>query len=235
MNVEADHTIQRWFGRRTGRKLTAARQHLIAELLPKLRLNPNSDLGEAAILFPELVDDLWMEIGFGAGEHLVAQAARYPNIGFIGCEPYINGVAALLAAIKDRSLTNIRVYDDDVRQLMPMMPVACLGRLYVLFSDPWPKVRHHRRRITVEANLDSFARLLRPGAEFRFASDQAEFAAWTLERVLRDRRFTWIARRADDWRLIPEGWFETRYEQKALARGIKPVYLNFMRTDADSP
>ena len=235
MNVKADHTIQRWFGRRTGRKLTTARQHLITELLPRLRLNPNSDLGDATILFPERVDDLWMEIGFGAGEHLVAQAARHPNIGFIGCEPYINGVAALLAAINDQALTNIRVYDDDVRQLMPMMPAACLGRLYVLFSDPWPKARHHRRRITVEANLGSFARLLRPGAEFRFASDQAEFAAWTLERVLRDRRFTWIARRADDWRLTPEGWFETRYEQKALARGIKPVYLNFMRTDADTP
>ena len=234
MNVEADHTIQRWFGRRTGRKLTAARQHLIAELLPKLRLNPNSDLGEAAILFPELIDDLWMEIGFGAGEHLVAQAVRHPNIGFIGCEPYINGVAALLAAINDQALTNIRVYDDDVRQLMPMMPAACLGRLYILFSDPWPKVRHHRRRMTVEANLGSFARLLRPGAEFRFASDQTEFAAWTLERVLRDRRFTWVARRADDWRLAPEGWVETRYEQKAQARGLKSVYLNFLRTDADS-
>jgi len=235
LNVETDHTIQRWFGRRTGRKLTAARQHLMMKLLPRLRLDPNSDLGDVAILFPELVDDLWMEIGFGAGEHLVAQAARHPNIGFIGCDPYINGVAALLAAINDQALTNIRVYDDDVRQLMPLMPAACLGRLYVLFSDPWPKVRHHHRRITVEANLGSFARLLRPGAEFRFASDQTEFAAWTLERLLRDRRFTWVARRADDWRLTPEGWFETRYEKKALARGIKPVYLNFMRTDAESP
>ena len=104
-------------------------------------------------LFPSPVDDLWMEIGFGAGEHLVAKAARYPNIGFIGCEPYVNGVATLLTKINDQALTNIRIYDDDVRQLMPVMPTACLGRLYVLFSDPWPKVRHHGRRITVEANL----------------------------------------------------------------------------------
>ena len=235
MNAEANYTIQRWFGRRTGRKLTAARRRLMTVLLPRLRLDPYSDLGDAAALFPKIADDLWMEIGFGGGEHLVAQATRHPNIGFIGCEPYVNGVAALLAAINDKALTNIRVFDDDVRQLMPVMPTACLGRLYVLFSDPWPKVRHHGRRITVEANLDGFARLLRPGAEFRFATDQTEFAAWTLERMLRDRRFTWVARRADDWRLAPEGWVETRYEQKAQARGLKPVYLNFIRTDVDSP
>ena len=177
MNAHADGTDQRWYGRRTGRKLTTARQRLMTELLPRLRLDPNANLGDAAAFFPSPVDDLWMEIGFGAGEHLVAQAARHPNIGFIGCEPYVNGVAALLAAINDEALTNIRIYDDDVRQLMPMMPAACLGRLYLLFSDPWPKVRHHRRRMTVEANLGSFARLLRPGAEFRFASDQTEFAA----------------------------------------------------------
>mgnify|MGYP001236968931 FL=1 len=206
----------------------------MTELLPRLRLDLGSDLGNAAALFPKIADDLWMEIGFGGGEHLVAQAARHPNIGFIGCEPYVNGVAALLAAINDKALTNIRVFDDDVRQLMPVMPAACLGRLYILFSDPWPKVRHHRRRMTVESNLCSFARLLRPGAELWFASDQTEFAAWTLERMLRDRRFTWLARRADDWRLPPEGWIETRYEQKARAQGLKPVYLNFMRTNADS-
>tara|TARA_Y100000589_G_scaffold276161_1_gene270568 strand:+ start:3337 stop:4044 length:708 start_codon:yes stop_codon:yes gene_type:complete len=235
LNAEANYTIQRWFGRRTGRKLSAARRRLMTVLLPRLRLDPYSDLSDAAALFPKIADDLWMEIGFGAGEHLVAQASRHPNIGFIGCEPYVNGVAALLAAINDKALTNIRVFDDDVRQLMPAMPAACLGRLYILFSDPWPKVRHHRRRITVESNLCSFARLLRPGAEVWFASDHTEFAAWTLERVLRDRRFTWLARRADDWRLPPEGWIETRYEQKARAQGLKPVYLNFMRSDADSP
>ncbi len=206
----------------------------MTELLPRLRLDPGSDLGNAAALFPKSAEDLWMEIGFGGGEHLVAQATRHPNIGFIGCEPYVNGVAALLAAINDKALTNIRVFDDDVRQLMPVMPAACLGRLYILFSDPWPKVRHHRRRMTVESNLCSFARLLRPGAELWFASDQTEFAAWTLERMLRDRRFTWVARRADDWRLPPRGWIETRYEQKARAQGLKPVYLNFMRTNADS-
>ena len=234
MNTQAHGTYQRWYGRRTGRRLTITRQRLMMELLPQLRLDPSANLGDAAALFPSPVDDLWMEIGFGAGEHLVAKAARYPNIGFIGCEPYVNGVATLLAKINDQALTNIRIYDDDVRQLMPVMPIACLGRLYVLFSDPWPKVRHHGRRITVEANLDGFARLLRPGAEFRFATDQTEFAAWTLERMLRDRRFTWLARHADDWRLAPQGWVETRYEQKAQARGLKSVYLNFLRTDADS-
>ena len=234
MSALADRIGQRWFGRRTGRKLTAARQRLLMELLPSLRLDPDTRLDAVATLFPTPVDDLWMEIGFGAGEHLAAKAASHPNIGFIGCEPYINGVATLLARVNDQALTNIRIYDNDVRQLIPVMPSACLGRLYLLFSDPWPKVRHHGRRITVASNLDEFARLLRPGAEFRFATDQAEFAVWTLERVLRDRRFTWLARAADDWRLAPADWVETRYEQKARNRGLKPVYLNFLRTDADS-
>ena len=206
----------------------------MAELLPQLRLGLRANLSDAASLFPSPIDDLWMEIGFGAGEHLVAKAALHPNIGFIGCEPYVNGVAALLARINDQALTNIRIHDDDVRKLMPVMPTACLGRIYVLFSDPWPKIRHHSRRVTVEANLDGFARLLRPGAEFRFATDQIEFAAWTLERMLRDRRYTWLARRADDWRVPPAGWVVTRYEKKAWAQGLKPVYLNFLRTDVSS-
>ena len=235
MNLLADGIGQRWHGRRTGRKLTAARQRLMMDLLPSLRLDPYANLAADAALFPKPVDDIWMEIGFGSGEHLVAKAARHPNIGFIGCEPYVNGVATLLAKVNEQALTNVRIYDNDVRQLIPVMATACLGRLYLLFSDPWPKVRHHGRRITVASNLDQFARLLRPGAEFRFATDQAEFAVWTLERVLRDRRFSWMARAADDWRLAPEDWVETRYEQKARARGLKPVYLNFLRTDADSP
>lgn len=221
---------QRRYGRRAGRKLRAGRRRLMERMLPCLRLDPDDGLEDLRGLFPEAVRDVWMEIGFGAGEHLAGQAARHPHIGFIGCEPYVNGVAALLSDIEAGGLRNVRLFDDDARRLMPALPAAAVGRLYILFSDPWPKARHHRRRITVEENIDAFARVLGPGAEFRFATDQVEFAAWTLERMLRDRRFEWRARRAADWRTAPEDWIETRYEQKARARGLAPVYLNFRRT-----
>ena len=222
---------QRWYGRRFGRKLTPRRQSLIETLLPKLRVKAETD---PALMFPQPIEDLWMEIGFGGGEHLAGQALRYPHVGFIGCEPFMNGVASLLAQIDDDDIKNIRIFDDDARHLMTALPERCLKRLYVLYSDPWPKVRHHRRRLTVEANLDQFARLLLPGAEFRFASDHTEFAAWTLERVLRHPGFSWPVNGADDWRTPPADWIETRYEGKAKAKGLKPVYLTFIRTPDSS-
>ena len=195
--------------------------------LPGLRADPA--VGDPSAMFPEPVDDIWMEIGFGAGEHLAGQAVRHPGIGFVGCEPFVNGVAALLAQIEDMGLRNIRVFDDDARLLLSELPDACLGRLYVLYSDPWPKVRHHNRRLTVAENLSEFARLLRPDAEFRVATDHPEFASWTLERVLRQGDFHWTAASPADWREAPDDWIETRYEGKARADGRAPVYLNFRR------
>ena len=231
MKIRDKELNWRWHGRRSGRTLTAARKRLVESLLPKLRIESTGVSNDISALFSYPVRDVWMEIGFGAGEHLVGQANAHPDIGFLGCEPYVNGVASLLSLIKSNGAKNIRVFDDDVRELIPSLPTACLGRLYILYSDPWPKTRHHRRRITTERNLDAFARVLRPGAEFRFATDQTEFAQWTLERLCRDRRFTWLARRAVDWRKPPLDWVQTRYDQKALSRGLKPVYLNFQRTD----
>ena len=228
MNAQEDGADQRWYGRRTGRKLTTARQRLMAELLPRLRLDPNANLGNAAALFPLPVDDLWMEIGFGAGEHLVAKAARYPNIGFIGCEPYVNGVATLLTKINDQALTNILIYDDDVRQLMPVMPTACLGCLYVLFSDPWPKARHHRRRFVTPEHLEPLAHVLAPGAEFRVATDIPDYVRQTLEEVPR-HGFEWCAEGPEDWRTPWDDWISTRYEQKALREGRVPHYLTFRK------
>ncbi len=225
---------QRWYGRRTGRKLTDARQRLMADCLPALRLGATDDLNDLPALFGGRVRDIWMEIGFGAGEHLAGQAAAHPEVGFIGCEPYINGVASFLAMHQAKGLENVRLFDDDVRLLLPRLAAASLGRLYILFSDPWPKARHHRRRVTASENLAAFARVLRPGGELRFATDQTEFASWTLERVLREARFDWPARRPQDWALRPEDWIETRYERKARAKGYEPVYLNFRRSD-ESP
>ena len=233
MTTGAEYIDRRWYGRRSGRKLTATRQQLIDELLPQLRIDSARKLNDLSAIFSYPVQDVWMEVGFGAGEHLVGQARACPDVGFLGCEPYVNGVASLLSLINVHRVKNIRVFDDDVRKLMPVLPRACLGRLYLLYSDPWPKARHHRRRVTAEKNLDSFARLLRPGAELRFATDQIEFAVWTLERICRDDRFIWLARRFVDWRVPPVDWVPTRYDQKARARGIQPVYLNFQRTDSE--
>jgi tRNA (guanine-N7-)-methyltransferase len=231
-----EDTDQRWYGRRQGKKLRPNRQALVDTLLPNLKVSPS--LGEIPAdlktLFQAPCDDVWLEIGFGAGEHLAAQAANHPETGFIGCEPFINGVASLLAHIDKDKLQNVRVFDDDARILMDALPDACFGRIFVLFADPWPKSRHHRRRIMIEANLNRFARLLKNGGELRFASDHMEYASWTLERLLRHPEFDWLATTAGDWRNPPRDWVETRYETKARAKGDRPAYLRFARVDRRS-
>ena len=231
MITEKQDTDPRWYGRRHGKKLRLGRQRLVDNLLPELRIAPKAaeipaDLRE---LFAVPCKDVWLEIGFGAGEHLAAQAASHPGIGFIGCEPFINGVASLLAHVDETSLKNVRIYDDDARTLMDALPDASVGRIFVLFADPWPKTRHHRRRMMIEANLDRFARLLRGGGELRFASDHMEYTSWTLERLLRHPNFDWQAMSARDWRTPPDDWVETRYETKARAKGDLPAYLRFLR------
>jgi tRNA (guanine-N7-)-methyltransferase len=222
---------QRWYGRRSGRKLRPQRQGLLDNLLPQIRvdLSPGAGMVDLPSLFSDSIQSIWMEIGFGTGEHLAALAARHPEIGFIGCEPYINGVAALLTKINENGLSNIRIYDDDVRLLIPRLPEACLARLFVLFADPWPKTRHHRRRITVPENLDEFARLLADEGEMLFASDQHDFAAWSLSNMLRQPNFEWLARCRADWTEEPAGWAPTRYQAKADKKGLAPVFLRLRR------
>ena len=231
MNVNSKRIDRRWYGRRNNRKLTASRRQLIDELLQQFRVDPDAKISDLPAIFSSSIRDVWMEIGFGAGEHLVGQAGKYKEIGFLGCDPYIKGVASLLSQANKQHLSNIKVFDDDVRLLTPNLPSASLGRIFLLYSDPWPKKRHHRRRITSELNINEFARLLRLGGELRFATDEIEFATWTLERMLRDPRFIWLARKSCDWQLPPADWVETRYEQKARARGVGSVYLNFLRAD----
>ena len=171
-----------------------------------------------------------MEIGFGAGEHLAHQASQYSNIGMIGVEPYINGLAALLAIIKAESLKNIRLFDDDVRLLLPRLPDGCLGRLFILFSDPWPKARHNRRRVFSAENLKEFARTLRNGAVLRFASDDMSYVRQALETVHKSTDFYWRPRGPSDWRERPTDALETRYEAKARSNGRSPAYLTFIRS-----
>ncbi|MGB0671433.1 MAG: tRNA (guanosine(46)-N7)-methyltransferase TrmB [Rhodospirillales bacterium] len=202
---------------------------MVDDLLPSLRLSADDPaLSHPESLFPFAPKALRLEVGFGAGEHLAAQAEDLPDVGFIGCEPYLNGVSALLAEISNRGLNNIRILDDDARPLLRALPDACLDRFTLLFSDPWPKTRHHGRRVVQTDTLAEIARLLKPGAFFHFASDHAGYLDWTLFHVLNNPAFSWTARRAADWRERPEGSVQTRYERKRKSGGA-PAHLLFRR------
>jgi tRNA (guanine-N7-)-methyltransferase len=174
--------------------------------------------------------EVWLEIGFGGGEHLAMLAQRHRDIGFIGAEPFVNGVARLLSLAEAGGLDNIRILADDARLLLKSLPDASIGRAFALFPDPWPKLRHHKRRIVNPDTVAALARILRPGAELRLATDDADYARAMLETVLREPRFVWLAERSGDWLARPDDWPATRYEEKALAAGRGPVYLRFART-----
>lgn len=183
---------------------------------------------DPAQLFPA-ARELWLEIGFGGGEHLASQARAHPDVGFVGVEPFVTGVARLLAEMTAGGLGNIRIFPDDARLLLPALPDGSLGRIFVLFPDPWPKKRHHKRRIVNPETVAEFARLLRPGGELRIATDDVGYARWILAACLAEPRLEWLAERAADWRERPADWPPTRYEQKALAAGRRPVYFRFRR------
>ena len=171
---------------------------------------------------------LLLEIGFGGGEHLVTQAAAHPDARFIGVEPFLNGVASCLRHIEESGVTNVRLHQGDAREVIARLPNASLNLGYILFPDPWPKLRHHKRRLIQPEFLSDLARVLKPGAEVRFATDWANYAAWTLEHFVRDARFAWTAKRAADWRSAWRGHVPTRYEQKRLG-DCAPVWLKFRR------
>jgi tRNA (guanine-N7-)-methyltransferase len=171
---------------------------------------------------------VWLEVGFGAGEHLVWQAGQNPTVGLIGCEPYINGVAKCLAHIVRTGVGNVRVFTDDARFVMAALPPRSLDRAFVLFPDPWPKSRHQKRRFVQRDNLDVLAMLMKPGAELRLATDDPSYLPWMIEHACVHPAFEWLAERPADWRGRPEDWPPTRYEQKMLA-GHKPVFLRLRR------
>lgn len=176
---------------------------------------------------PQGGKEYWLEIGFGGGEHLAHQAGLHPDIGIIGCEPYIPGIAGLLSYISEHKVGNVRVYTDDARHLMERLPDACLSRVFILYPDPWPKARHHKRRLVSKPTLDALSRVMKPGSLLRLATDDADYATWMLEQLLPHPDFTWTAKGCDDWLKPPADWISTRYEQKALAG--RPTYLEFKR------
>lgn len=221
----------RHFGRRRGRRLRPGRRRRLETLLPRLGVcvPPPGGILDPRDLFAPGTTETWLEIGFGAGEHLAAMAASHPSVGFIGCEPYVNGVANLLALIEREGLDNVRIFADDALLLLPALAEASLGRVMLLFPDPWPKARHAGRRFVSRATVDRLAALLQGGAELRFASDDAAYVRWTLETVGRHPAFAWTPAGPADWRSRPPDWPPTRYEEKALARGARCTFLRFIR------
>jgi tRNA (guanine-N7-)-methyltransferase len=218
-----------FFGRRKGKKLRARQAALLATLLPKLALDLDTRAPvELRALFGD-VDDVRLEIGFGGGEHMVAEAERNPRTGFIGSEPFVNGMAKALALIAERGLSNIRLHHGDAAELLAWLPEDSLARVDLIYPDPWPKRRHWKRRFIQEDSIAELARLLRRSGEFRFATDIADYAAWTLRHFVRTRRFMWTAECADDWRRPWPGFSGTRYESKAKRAGRVPCYLIFRK------
>ena len=217
------------YGRRKGPKLTAYQAGLLESLLPKLALTPQAGLDPKSYFAPLSVRDVWLEIGFGTGEHLANQAECNPEIGMLGAEPYVAGAAKLLAKIAGRGLANISIYQSDARDIVAALPDTCVGRVFVLFPDPWPKKRHHKRRFISTEMLHALARVMRSGAELRFATDDAGYLTWSLERLTIHPAFRWTAAQPDDWRHRPDDWPETRYEAKAKAAGRVCTYLRFIR------
>jgi tRNA (guanine-N7-)-methyltransferase len=234
-----DNNIRRdsVYSRRKGHKLRPFRQALMRDLLPEIEidLEAGPEIIDPFAVFNADIKQIWLEIGFGAGEHLALQAARRPDVGFIGCEPYVNGVAALLSRIAVDNLSNVRIFPGDARLLLARLAAGRIARLAVLFPDPWPKKRHHKRRIVCPEIIARCADILADGSEFRFATDHSELARWTLLHLHQETRFHWLAEGPRDWRERPEDWPETRYEQKAREGGRAPIFLRYRRVARGSP
>jgi len=220
----------RSFGRRRGRKLSVRQDQLMAELLPTLSVDPQSPAPrDLEGLFPEGVASVWLEIGFGGSEHLIWQAKANPNVGLIGCEPFEEGVVKALAAIDEGQLTNVRLLMDDVRPLLRWLPERSLSRVFILFPDPWPKKRHHKRRLFSPDLLRLLARVMAPGAELRLGTDIGDYVRTALLAVAGTSDFRWAAEGPADWRERPADWPQTRYEGKAGREGRRCYFFRFIR------
>ena len=219
-----------FFGRRKGHALKPQQAALFDALLPRLALALDTPAPiDLATLFPVSTGGVRLEIGFGGGEHLVAEAERNPQTGFIGAEPFVNGMAKALAAIAARGLANIRLHFGDAIELLDWLPDASIVCLDLIYPDPWPKRRHWKRRFVQDATVAGMARVLAPTGLFRFVTDWPDYADWTLQRLSHSRKFDWTAERANDWRQPWPGFTGTRYEAKAKRAGRAPCYLIFQR------
>ncbi len=226
----------RSYGRRRGRKRSARQDAIFDDGLARWGLGPTETaLPALEHLFAFKPSEVWLEIGFGGGEHLIWQAERNPDIGFIAAEPFEDGVVKVLTAIKEKHLQNIRVYPGDVRQLLRAMAPDSITRAFILFPDPWPKARHAKRRLVSPALLSALSRVLVQGAELRIATDISSYAAEILAAIHNDTSFIWEANRPGDWRNRPDDWPETRYEAKARGAERQPNFFSFRHLRIGKP
>ena len=231
--MDRDHTHRdlRSYGRRRGRTPSPRQAGLWRDLLPRVAMDLSQPAAPARLreLFGEDVDDIWLEIGFGGGEHLLWHAQRNPSTGILGCEPFQDGVIKVLSAIELENIANVRLHADDARPLLRWLPDSAISRAFILFPDPWPKARHHKRRLVSERWLRDLARVMRRGGELRLATDDTAYMVWMLQAVASEGSFRWTAQGPQDWRLRPADWPPTRYELKALEEGRRCYYLRFQR------
>ena len=226
----AAHAHGSFFGRRKGHRLRSHQADLIEQLLPHLALDIGHPApGDLREFFDEGIEEVRLEIGFGGGEHLIAEAKAFPAIGFIGCEPYVNGMAKILTQIEAHNIGNIRLFAGDAAELLAWAPPHSMRRIDLIHPDPWPKRRHWKRRFVQDATIAAMARILKPDGEFRFVSDIDDYCAWTLSHLLRSSDFLWTAERACDWQLPWPDYTMTRYGAKAEREGRKAAYLRFRR------
>lgn len=216
-----EHPLIRSYGRIKSRAIKPRQAGLVEARLPELTWRMGEDPRASS-------RPVWLEIGFGGGEHLAEQAARNPDALLIGAEPFLNGVASAVRHLDERALGNVRLHPGDARELVERLPDGSVNRVFILFPDPWPKARHHKRRLITEGFVSELARVLRPGGRLRFATDWRDYAAWTLERFERAPAFRWTAERAADWRVAPTDHVPTRYEAKRLGDS-PPLFLEFDR------
>ena len=220
----------RLHGRRRGHKLRPGQQALLDTALAARQSTIASIAASGlAAIFPMEPREIWLEVGFGGGEHIAWQAAQNPEIGLIGCEIFETGIATLLGRLRDQPYDNVRIVVDDARSLLEILPPASVGRAFVLFPDPWPKTRHHKRRFVSSATMAAWARVLRPEAELRLATDDPAYLRVMLEIACGHPDFEWLARRPADWRERPDDWPQTRYEAKAISQGRPPAFLRLRR------
>lgn len=220
----------RTFGRRKGHRLSPRKQRLFSDLLPCLRPDLAAPPPEPLNgLFAAPVSEVWLEVGFGAGEHLLWQARENPQAGIIGCEPFINGVASLLGSLDEDNPGNVAIWDSDAREILGWLGDASLSCVFVLHPDPWPKVRHRKRRFISPETLEELARVMQKGATLRIASDIPDYVRTTLLAIRLSGQFEWTAQTPAGWRVRPPDWPQTRYEKKALKEGRPPTYLEFER------
>jgi tRNA (guanine-N7-)-methyltransferase len=231
--TEPTHPKHRLYGRAAGKPLSKRQTGRIETLLPEISIpegGPHS-LQPLALFggqSPMALREAWLEIGFGGGEHLAGQAAKNPEAGILGAEPFLEGVAKLLTLVEEGGLGNVRIRRGDARELVEQLADRSIDRAFILFPDPWPKTRHRKRRLIQPDFIAGLARVMKPGARLRFATDWADYASRALADVLRDGRFDWTAERADDWRQPPLDHVTTRYQQKRLG-DCEPVFLDFVR------